>query len=239
MTKTLTLLFALALSVSAATAQTFEEQHTQRPVTVVDGHRVITGFQSFSAADETIFANVLKHSILAYCTRERNALYDIDVLRRTFSFDLELRHSVGGKLKYTFRAKCNVRVVDGKLLYNICDISYEQSNIIGLSSAWSLDTLLPEKKPKQKAVIDAFQDDASQLLNRMFDAVVANKCGRITHWSDINIRRIVKGMTYDEALLAYGIPSTTFDDNDGQTQWGYGINLTLIFRNGLVETIIK
>ncbi len=229
-----------SLNVFPAYGQTYEEINQVYPVSENKGQRVITGFKEFAGlSDEQIFANTLKWSINEYCQEKRDGLSDIQVNKKSFSYTANLTYVVEGKAKYIFHYKANLRVSEGKLVYTLYDVQYKASGVLSLSSNNHLDKLNPDKKPKHKEIITAFQEEASKKLNIMFDAVVANECGQITHWNDINIQRPVKGMNEDECYLALGKPSTNYEDNNNRIQWSYGLNLILIFKGGKLETIIR
>lgn len=237
--KTIFLLVALVASVSVK-AQTFEEMRTLYPISDNDGKRVISGFQQFTGKDDgQLYANALKWAIDEFCQEKRDGLFDIDVKKRGFSFNMALNYEVGGKTKYAFACKSNVKVLEGKLVYAVYDIQYKSSSLLPLSSVNSIDKLNPDKKPKHKEIISSFQEMASRKLNQMFDAIVENKCSSITHWSDIDIQRPVKGMNEDECYLAFGKPNNKYEDSNGRLQWSFGLNFLLIFKEGLLETIIR
>ena len=234
------LLLSLAFSVcSRLGAQGFVEQRLQYPVTVSEGRRVITGFQPFGMQDEQILANAMKWAIVNVCEKGREGLFDINVTKKDFSFNLSLDYVVDGKTKYIYGCKVNIRVMDGKLVYTVYGIQYKASSIVPLSSVTSLDRLTPEKKPKHQEIIKVFQELVSKRINQLLDAVIENKCASITHWSDISIQRAVKGMSEDECTLAFGKPNTAYEDNNGRVQWSYGLNFILIFRQKILETIIR
>lgn len=221
-------------------AQTFEEKRTIYPVVVNEGQRVINGFQLFNGqTDERVFANAMKWAINEFCNDKRDQMFDIQVNKKTFSVNMQLEYTAAGKVKYVFNNKANVKVIDGKLVYTFYDITYKTNSILPFSSVSSIDKLNPEKKPKHKEIISAFEELASKKINLMFDAVVGNHCAEITHWDDINIQRAIKGMNEDECFLAFGKPSNSYEDNHYRIQWSYGLNFVLIFKEGKVETIIR
>lgn len=238
--KILFLLLTTIIGVHSVSAQTFEESRTIYPVVKNDGAFVITGFTQFDQkTDEQILANAMKWAIDEYCIEKRDALFDISVNKKDFSLNMAFNQVLDGKTKYQFSCKANVRVAEGKLVYMLYDIQYKTSSLLQFSSAYSLDKLTPEKKPKHKEIVQAFQELASKKLNQMFDAVVGNQCTPITHWSDINIQRPVKGMNEDECLLAFGKPNNNYEDSNGRVQWSYGLNFILIFKEKKLETIIR
>ena len=220
--------------------QTHEEINRVYPVSNNNGQRAIIGFQDFSGlSDEQIYANALKWVIDKYCKERRDGLSDVEVLKKSFSFAVSHDYIIGGKTKYTFQYKADFKVVDGKLAYTLYDVYYRANGFLPFSSSSHLDKLNPEKKSKHKDIIKAFEEVASNRLNVMFDAVVANQCAPISHWNDINIQRPVKGMNEDECFLALGKPTTNFEDNNNRTKWSYGLNWLLIFKGGKLETIIR
>lgn len=229
--------FFLSLS---AYGQTFEEMKKVYPISINEGQRVITGFQPFiNISDEQILANAMKWFIKEFCKEARKDMYDVDVNKKTFSLDLMFEHSEGDKLKYVFICQLNIKIADGKLIYTVYDVGYKTPTLLSLSSVSSLSKLNPEKKQKHKEIISTFQELVSKELNCMFDAVIENKCATITHWNDINIQRPVKGMNEDECFLAFGNPNSKYEDSQGRTQWSYGLNFVLIFKEGHLETIIR
>lgn len=232
------LLFAIFMQ--PINGQSYEEINRVYPVINNNGQRAIIGFQEFSGlSDEQIYANALKWAIDEYCKERRDGLSDVEVLKKTFSFAVSHDYIIGGKTKYTFQYKADFKVVDGKLAYTLYDVYYRANGFLPFSSSSHLDKLNPEKKSKHKDIIKAIEEVASNRLNVMFDAVVANQCAPISHWNDINIQRPVKGMNEDECFLALGKPTTNFEDNNNCTKWSYGLNWLLIFKGGKLETIIR
>ena len=239
MKKTSILLLCMLMYCMSVTSQTFVEMRKIYPVSVNDGQRVITGFQTFSNSDDQIFANAMKWSIETFCTEKRNNLFDIEVNKKNISFEMPLELIERGKVKYQFLCKTNIRVSEGKLVYTIYDIRYRTNAIVSLSYTNYLDKLNPEKKTKHKEIINIFEELASKRINQMFDAITENKCAKITHWNDIHIQRAVKGMNEDECYLAFGKPANNYEDNYNRVQWSYGLNFVLIFKEGILETIIR
>lgn len=226
-------------SLCEASAQTFLESRQQYPVTESDGQRVITGFQPFSTDDNKIMANAMKWVIEDACEKERDALFDININKKTFSYNRVVQYLSAGAVKYTFFYKVNIKIAEGKLVYTVYDIQYKGNSIIPLTSTSSINRLNPEKKAKHKEIITALQEKASEELNKMFDAITENACKPITHWNDISIQRAVKGMNEDECTLAFGKPNSVYEDNNGRLQWSYGLNFVLIFKKDKLETIIR
>lgn len=220
--------------------QTYEEINQVYPISENNGQRVITGFQEFSGLnDEQIYANALKWAINEYCKERRDGLSEVQAIKKSFSYAASHDYIVEGKTKYTFQYKADIKAIDGKLVYTLYDVFYRANGFLPFSSSSHIDKLNPEKKSKHKDILKAFEEVASHKLNILFDAIVANLCAPISHWSDINIQRPVKGMNEDECYLALGKPGTNYEDNNNRIQWSYGLNLILIFKAGKLETIIR
>ena len=235
------MLLGLLMSVrpNAVHAQTFLESRQQYPIVESDGERVITGFQTFSSDDNKIMANAMKWVIEDACDKERDAFFDININKKTFSYNRVVQYLKAGAVKYTFFYKVNITIAEGKLVYTIYDMQYKGNSIIPLTTTSSINRLNPEKKAKHKEIINALQAIASEELNKMFDAITGNACKPITHWNDISIQRAVKGMNEDECFLAFGKPNSIYEDNNGRLQWSYGLNFVLIFKKDKLETIIR
>ena len=240
--KNLALLICLVAShnIVSVYGQTYGGIGNVYPISDNNGQRILAGHQHFPGlSDEQIFANVLKWSINEYCKDKRDGLSDIQVDKKTFSIATSIDYTADGKRKYVFYYKATIKVTEGEVVYTLYDIHYKSSGILSLSSNSLLDKLNPDKKPKHREIISAFQDVASKKLNAMFDAIVANQCQEISHWGDINNQRPVKGMNEDECYLALGKPSNNFEDNNNRPQWSYGLNLVLVFIEGKLEQIIR
>lgn len=170
------------------------------------------------------------------CTKERDQMFDINIGRKTFSFNVLLKEDSGVKTKYFYKCKVNVRIAEGKMICNVYDITYKKEGL--LSSDAPIERLNSEK-PKQKEILDAFQRQASGMINRLSDAVAENKCGQISHWSEISLQRPEKGMTESECLLAFGKPQNIYESDSERVQWSYSLYFVLIFKDGVVDTIIR
>lgn len=237
MTRLITLII-MVCALQHLLAQTFTEQKTIYPSTINEGKRIISGFQAFEMNDDDIFSNAMKWTIENNCQHGRDALFDIQVNNKNFSFSFMSDVMEAGKPKYSFTANANIRVVDGKLVYTIYDIQYNSNSFVPINNIISLDRLSPDKKPKHKVIINSFEQEASKILNQLFDAIIEKNCKTITHWNDINIQRAVKGMNEDECTLAFGKPNSKYEGN-GKVQWSYGLNFVIIFCEGIVETILR
>ncbi|MBR1687683.1 MAG: hypothetical protein IJ710_04010 [Prevotella sp.] len=234
--KIISVIALLCLLPTAIRAQGFYEQRILYPIGTDNGKRVVTVFQTFNTSDERILANAMLWAINTTCAQERDQLFDINVNRKTFSFNTTLEELDKGKTKYSFTCKVNIRVSEGKLVCTVYDISYKTGFI--LASDFPLERLNDEK-PKQKEVLNAFQRQTSGMLNLMFDAVAGNRCLPISHWNDIHLQRPVKGMNEAECLLAFGKPQSIYEPDANGVQWSYNLNFVLIFRNGQLATIIR
>ena len=230
--------FSLLLCTSAY-SQTFEELRKVYHTSINDGKRVITGFHAFGMSDKVILANSMRWAIQNVCEVGRDHLFDVNVEKNEFSFNVTLEEMVNGKPKYTFYCKARVRINEDKLIYSIYDIQYKTDNLLSLGSVTPLEKLNPEKKPKQKEILDSFEKLASSILNKMFDAVVANECAPIEHWQEIHLQRAIKGLKPDECLLAFGKPQNIYEPDSNGIQWSYNLNFVLIFKDDVVVTIIR
>lgn len=239
MAKKYTIVLCLSLFFGIIHAGSFTDSRKIYSVVEDDGHRMISGFQGFNSSDEVILANAMKWAIEQFCNDQRDGLFEIQVNKKNFSFYMPLDYVVDGKTKYSFYCKGNIKVAEGKLVFMIYDIQYKANSLVPLSSTSSIDKLTPEKKPKHKEIITAFQELGSKKLNQLFDAVEENQCKEITHWKEIDIQKPVKGMNEDECLLAFGKPKNIYEDNNNRIQWSYGLNFVLIFENKILQTIIE
>lgn len=219
-------------------SQTFTEIGKVYPINTDGKKYVISGFVPFSHLnDEDIYANTLLWTIENICPKLREGIADINIPNKSFSCNLTLGSLAGSGQNNIFYGQATFRVADGKLVYYISNISIESSTLV-MKKVTLMEKLTPEKKESHKQTMDDFAQSASLALNKLFDFVTTHKHTEITHWSEINISKPVKGMTEDECRLAFGKPQTILETN-GETQWMYSSSFYLFFKEGNVHTIIK
>lgn len=232
------ILFLSLFRIFTLSAQTFMETGNIYPISVDGNKCVVSGFISFNhLKDEEIYANALLWAVENVCPKLQEGISNRDVKAKSFSCDLVLGSLAGSKLDNTYYCQIIFRIADKKLIYYLSDVLIESPAFV-MKKVTPLEKLTPEKKALHKQTMDDFIQVESSVFNKMFDFISTNRLSEITHWTEIGIRKPIKGMTEDECRLAFGKPQTILETN-GEVQWMYSSSFCLFFKNGYVQTIIK
>lgn len=217
---------------------TYEEMGQSYPVSEDRNKYVVSGFVPFQTMeDDRIFGNTLLWVIENVCPKLREGITNVNVHSKTFTCRLVLESPADSRYNNIYYCEATFRVSEGKLVFYLSDILIE-SPVFVMKKVIPIEKLQPEKKESHKRTIEDFVKMESQILNRLFDSVQADKLSPITHWTDISIGKPVKGMSEDECRLAFGKPQSILESN-GEVQWMYSSSFYLFFKEGLLQTIIK
>lgn len=232
------LLTMLIIPTSRAFAQTYQEKEQQYPLTVDEKKYIISGFTSFEGiSDETIYVNALLWAIDNISPKMREKLNNINITGKSFEAMVSLAPASGTKAGNIYHCKAVFHVASGKLVFHISEIVMESSGILG-NKVIPFEKLTPEKKEAHKDIMEDFTATESLMLNKIFDFISSNKLAPITHWEEIDLKKVVKGMNETECKLVCGKPQN-IQDNRNEIQWMYTSSFYLFFKNGILDTIIK
>lgn len=223
-----------------ASAQDFSYTDIAQQYSLVEdnGKKVVSGFVSLPGkTDQTIFANALLWTIENVSPKMREGIRDINFTRMSFNCDWVIKSDDNSKLNNVYYCKAEFRVSEGKLVYYLSDILMESSMLI-MKKITPIEKLQPEKKDSHKTTVNDFVAVESKTLNGMFDYVSTYKLQPMTHWEEVKISKVVKGMNEDECRLAFGKPQAIID-NESETQWMYNSSFYLFFKKGVVNTFLK
>lgn len=232
------LLFILVFTAIEVSAQTYQENAKQYPVTTDGSKYIVSGFVGFNeTADENIFANALLWAIDNISPRMRENLNNINVRDKSFEAELALSSLAGSGVNNIYHCKAIFHIAGGKLIYHLSNMTLEASGLLN-SKVIPFENLNPLKKENHKIAMDDFTAIESLMLNKLFDFVLANKLPAITHWEEISKQKAIQGMNETECKLTFGKPQD-IQDNGTEIQWMYSSSFYLFFKNNKLETIIK
>ena len=72
----------------------------------------------------------------------------------------------------------------------------------------------------------------------MLEAINTNSAPTITHWTEIKNKEVVKGMSKQECLLAFGKP-VSVQKQGNKEEWMYDSYTYVFFENDIVTSLIK
>ncbi len=236
MKKCLILVFMWFMAITGIYAQILDGQKKSYPVTMDGKNCVVSGFVSTAnMSDDDAFAKTMLWVVQNLCNTGREGMNEVDIVRRSFTCDLVLFSS--SEKPETYYCKTHFQVIDGKLIYNLSQISTE-SGVLVMKKVTPMEKLQPEKKESHKLTMDSFVEAESNILNNLFSFVAGTQSIPISHWREIGNQTPAKGMSEIECLLAFGKPQH-ISGSDNEVQWMYSGSFYLFFKDGKVVTIIR
>lgn len=229
---------ALSLTPIVMPAQTIAGRSETYPVsTTADGRKETNGFVSFGTkSDAQVFANCLVWSTNEFCKYGRDAILTQDTEARSFTCNWTFGSQSETDGKNVYHCKATFRAAGGKLLFTLSEIKVE-SAILVVKKITPMDKLQPETKRGHKEIIDDYNRAASACLNALFEFIETHEAADATHWNDIAVHKVVKGMTADEVLMSVGKPLSV--SGVGEVQWKYSDAFSVFLQDGQVKSILK
>ncbi|MBQ8457503.1 MAG: hypothetical protein IJ540_07870 [Prevotella sp.] len=201
-------------------------------VSVADRQRIVTGSQSFQKDDREIMANALMWAI-ERGGQLKELITDIDYEKMRFTMD----YNIIREGQSSFAAKLTIQVGQGRMVYLVNNIKGQTSGFSGMLGAAIFDKMSPEKKPKQKIMIEEFESANKKELLSLFEYInYHNK--RLEHWNSIIENRIEKGMDVDDVTLILGKP-IDIQKSGETTQYMYNTFTYVFFENGEVKSFMQ
>ena len=155
------------------------------------------------------------------------------------SFVVELLTTTGAYNKEaSFDRLVEIRGEDGRLVFVNSDITVKFRDKGIIPKTLSFGELNPVMNPRDLNFIEQFGDLNSEYLYAMTAGISESEPLEISHWNEIQEKRIVPGMNKLEVKLVLGIP-VAHRENDSVTRWIYPRNLIVLFEDGKVQKVIE
>ena len=182
------------------------------PYSEVKGNVVISEFHTLDkpTSAEGIFLNALLWMIenreLENTEEEDKSTFEIDYDKKQYLLEFTQTNFQSAS---RYRCLFSVKVTDNIITILASNITYEaETNVIKLIKRLAFEKLQPEKKPKHKEYLNEFAKLHKETVKRMLEAITTNPAPTITHWTEIKDKEVVKGMSKQECLLAFGKPAS-------------------------------
>lgn len=218
-------------------------QTKDSPYSEIKGSIVISEFHTLdkSISTEGLFLNALLWMIenrkLENTEEEENkSTFEIDYDKKQYMINLMQTNT---KSASRYRCLFSVKVTDNIITILASNITYEaETNVIKLVKRLAFEKLQPEKKPKHKEYLNEFAMLHKETVKRMLEAINTNSAPTITHWTEIKNKEVVKGMSKQECLLAFGKP-VSVQKQGNKEEWMYDSYTYVFFENDIVTSLIK
>lgn len=155
-------------------------------------------------------------------TQLKELVTDIDYERMRFTMD----YNIIREGQSSFAAKLTIQVGQGRMVYLINNIKGQTSGFSGMLGAVSFDKMNPEKKPKQKAMIEEFESVNKKELKSLFEYIGQHDM-KTGYWTSITENRLEKGMDVNDVILILGKP-VDIQKSGETTQYMYN-SFTYVF----------
>ncbi len=213
------------------------------PYSKVQGNTVISEFHTLdkSFSTEGIFLNALLWIIENREsenteTEKDKGTFDIDYDKKQYMLEFIQTNTQSAS---RYRCLFSVKVTDNIITILASNITYEaETNVIKLVKRLAFEKLQPEKKPKHKEYLNEFAILHKETVKRMLEAITTNPAPTITHWTEIKNKEVVKGMSKQECLLAFGKPASV-QKQGNKEEWMYNSYTYVFFENNIVTSLIK
>ena len=232
--KTKLFLIGLVLFGLSATAQV-----NPIPITEDNGARIMTGFESLAfQSDETTFVNAYLFVVDNVCSVKKDAIVSTDFEAHSFKFTMLVGSPEDSKLNNVYQMDVSIRIQDHRMVYYINNMQVIPGKNSLSKTNTLVDKLTPEKRAAHGDILADLSVSVTAAMQSFIDFVSNNKPGKVTHWEAVKTANAVKGLTMEEAKLAFGKPQYV-SENRGEVQWMYGSSFYLFFKNGTVSSVIR
>ena len=212
------------------------------PYSEVKGNVVISEFHTLDkpTSAEGIFLNALLWMIdnreLENTEEEDKSTFEIDYDKKQYLLEIKQTNPQSAS---HYRCLFSVKVTDNIITILASNITYEsETNVIKIVKRLAFEKLQPEKKPKHKEYLNEFAKLHKETVKRMLEAITTNPAPTITHWTEIKNKEVVKGMSKQECLLAFGKPASV-QKQGNKEEWMYDSYTYVFFENEIVTSLIK
>ena len=228
-------LFALCM-------QSYAQSNIPSPYSEVKENIVISEFHTLDKPDsaEGIFLNALLWMIenreLENTEEEDKSTFEIDYDKKQYLLEFTQTNFQSAS---RYRCLFSVKATDNIITILASNITYEaETNVIKLMKRLAFEKLQPEKKPKHKKYLNEFAKLHKETVKQMLEAITTNPAPTITHWTEIKNKEVVKGMSKQECLLAFGKPASV-QKQGNKEEWMYDSYTYVFFENEIVTSLIK
>lgn len=201
-------------------------------VTTADKERIVTGSQTFDKQDHEIFLNAMLWTI-ERGTQLKELISDCDFekLRLTLDYNIIQEEAT------SFASKLTIQVSQGRLVYLVSDIKGQQTGLGGMLGAVQFNKMNPEKKPKQKQMVEEFEQQNKKILQSLLEFVGSTKTD-LTFWQQISEGKLEKGMSKTDVMLILGKP-IDIQTASGTTQMMYNSFTYVFLEEGKVKSFMQ
>lgn len=235
--------FLYCLILCTVCMQLHAQGNISSPYSEVKGNVVISEFHTLDKPNsaEGIFLNALLWMIenreLENTEEEEDkSTFEIDYDKKQYLLEFM---QTNPKSASRYRCLFSVKVTDNIITILASNITYEaETSVIKLVKRLAFEKLQPEKKPKHKEYLNEFAILHKETVKRMLEAIIANPAPTITHWTEIKNKEVVKGMSKQECLLAFGKPASV-QKQENKEEWMYNSYTYVFFENNIVTSLIK
>mgnify|MGYP002623817691 CR=1 FL=1 len=201
-------------------------------VSVANKQRIVTGSQTFQKDDKVILANALMWAI-ERGSQLKELISDCDYDKMRFSMD----YNIIRENQASFTAKMTIQVNQGRMAYLVSDIRRQAAGLSAMLGAVNFDKMNPEKKPKQKAMIEEFEIANKKEIKALFDYIDSHDINT-DHWNSIIDNKVEKGMAVSDILLILGKPIDIQKSGD-TIQYMYNTFTYVFFEDGKVKSFMQ
>lgn len=186
--------------------------------------------------EENIFINALSYTI----KQGEKGKNNIDILNvQNKSFQTKAQGDVtledGKTLNYLYQIKSFVK--NDKLIICADSIIIRTPTLFGELKDTPFENLNLQKE-KSLQQMQMFATIYYQFTEKLEEYIIQAKPQPVTHWKDIELKKVKQGMNETECLLCTGAPKYVRQSGT-KTRWMMENNATIIFENGKVINIIQ
>lgn len=201
-------------------------------VSIANKQRIVTGSQTFQKDDQVIFANALMWAI-ERGSQLKELIVDCDYEKLRFTMDYNIIRDE----ESSFTTKLSIQVGQGRMVYLVSDIKGQATGLSGMLGAVNFDKMNPEKKSKQKAMIEEFEIVNKKELMALIEYIGQHNTN-IDYWQSITENRLEKGMGISDVVLILGKPVDIQKSGD-TTQYMYNTFTYVFFEDGKVKSFMQ
>lgn len=235
--------FLYCLVLCTVCMQLHAQGNISSPYSEIKGNIVISEFHTLDkpTSAEGIFLNALlwmieNRELENTKAEEDKSTFEIDYDKMQYLLEFTQTNSQSAS---RYRCLFSVKVTDNIITILASNITYEaETNVIKLVKRLAFEKLQPEKKPKHKEYLNEFAKLHKETVKRMLEVIATNPAPTITHWTEIKNKEVVKGMSKQECLLAFGKPASV-QKQGNKEEWMYDSYTYVFFENEIVTSLIK
>lgn len=205
--------------------------------TIDNGNAVISGLIDIPDIDkERVFVAMMVYAA-DNLDLETEKIDNVDYSKKRFVVARNVSEGEG-KDAATYTYNNAFQAFDGIMSFLAYEISigYREKGIIPRTLAF--EKLKPEKNTRHKELIENFSILNSKYLDGMARFVKNADNISVSHWDEINARKIVKGMNATEVKLIAGRPRN-ITESGSREKWMYNNDFVVVFTDGIVSNVVQ